>query len=166
MIIRRVVAARNMGQEARFLVAYRVATKCLVLNPALLWCPISDKIDFDTWFGISSNDYRYYLIFVNDFSKYLWLYLLYNHFDVFQIFMVFKNKVENLLGKKIKILHFDGDDEFMSHQFQSFLAYVGISHQLLCPHTPEHNSIAERKHHHIIETKLGLLAHFFMPPSY
>jgi hypothetical protein len=36
---------------------------------------------------------------------------------------------------------------------------VGIAHQVSCPHTHQQNGVAERKHHHIVEMGLALLAH-------
>jgi hypothetical protein len=32
-----------------------------------------------------------------------------------------------------------------------------------CPHTSQQNGIAERKHHHLVETGLALLAHSSLP---
>jgi histone deacetylase 1/2 len=43
---------------------------------------------------------------------------------------------------------------------------MGISHRVSCPHTSQQNGIAERKHHHIVETGLALLAHSSLPLPY
>ncbi|KAB2636821.1 hypothetical protein D8674_027355 [Pyrus ussuriensis x Pyrus communis] len=48
--------------------------------------------------------------------------------------------------------------EFVSTAFSQFLSSSGIHHQLTCPHTPEQNGCAERKHMHIVETARTLLA--------
>ena len=48
---------------------------------------------------------------------------------------------------------------------KSFLSTAGISH-LTSPHTPEHNGVSERKHRHIVGTRLSLLSHAGMPRSY
>jgi hypothetical protein len=44
-----------------------------------------------------------------------------------------------------------------------FFAQVGITHHISCPHTHHQNGAAERKHRHIVEVGLALLAHAFMP---
>lgn len=44
-----------------------------------------------------------------------------------------------------------------------FFTQVGISHHVSCPHTHQQNGSAERKHHHIVEVGLSLLAHASMP---
>lgn len=40
---------------------------------------------------------------------------------------------------------------------------MGISHQVSCPHAHQQNGAAERKHRHIVEVGLTLLAHASMP---
>lgn len=54
----------------------------------------------------------------------------------------------------------------MSTRFQKFLAFHGIAHHVSCRHTPEQNEIAERKHRHIVEMGLTLLAKAHMPIRY
>lgn len=41
----------------------------------------------------------------------------------------------------------------------TFPTHKGIVHQLSCPHTREQNGTVERKHRHIVEMGLTLLAH-------
>ena len=86
---------------------------------------------------VSINDYKYYLVFVDDFTKFTWLYLLKFKSDVFTIFKYFKATVENLLDHKIKILRTDCGREFTSNAFKEFCSTQGITHQLSCPHTPQ-----------------------------
>lgn len=47
-----------------------------------------------------------------------------------------------------------------------FFLKIGISHHVSCPHTHQQNGIAERKHRHIVEIGLSLLAHASMLLKY
>ena len=42
----------------------------------------------------------------------------------------------------------------------------GIMHKISCPYTSQQNGIAERKHRHLVETGLALLAYSHLPPKY
>ena len=44
-----------------------------------------------------------------------------------------------------------------------FFARVGISHHVSCPYAHQENGSTERKHRHIVEVGLSLLAHASMP---
>jgi len=56
----------------------------------------------------------------------------------------------------------DADNEFNSLGFVNHLAQNGKQH-VSCPHTPEHNGVAERKHRHIVETVMTLLFNAKVP---
>jgi histone deacetylase 1/2 len=45
----------------------------------------------------------------------------------------------------------------------SFFQRIGIAHHVSCPHAHQQNGSAERKHRHIVEVGLSLLAHASMP---
>lgn len=47
-----------------------------------------------------------------------------------------------------------------------FFDKLGILHRVSCPHTHQQNGTAERKHRHIVETGLTLLAHVSVPFPY
>ena len=74
--------------------------------------------------------------------------------------------VENLLCTKIVTLRSNSGGEFLSTQFSKFLRDSGIIHQLRCPHTPEQNGCAERKHRHLVETARTLLAASKVPHEF
>lgn len=64
----------------------------------------------------------------------------------------------------IKCLQSDWGGEFRS--FNTFLNLEGIRFRHNCPHTHHQNGVVERKHRHIVETGLTLLAQASMPLSF
>jgi hypothetical protein len=48
-------------------------------------------------------------------------------------------------------------------RLHSFFKKIWISHHVSCPHTHQQNGSAERKHRHIVEMGLSLLAQASMP---
>ena len=114
----------------------------------------------------SSNRYRYYLLFVDDFSRFSWLFLLKHKFEVLTTFKHFKATIENQLSKQIKYLRTDCGGEYSSNAFTDFCSSHGITHQFSCPHTPQQNGIVERKHRHIVESALTILSHASLPITY
>jgi histone deacetylase 1/2 len=54
----------------------------------------------------------------------------------------------------------------VSKKLNTFFRKVGISHLVSCPHAHQQNGAAERKHRHIVEVGLSLLAHSSMPLKY
>lgn len=117
----------------------------------------------DVWgpSSISANGNKYYLNFINDFSKFTWVYPLKNKADVYRIFMQFQNHVERLLGEKIVCMQTDWGGEYQN--LHTFFQTVGITHHVSCPYTHQQNGSAKRKHCHIVEVDLSLLAHASMP---
>lgn len=69
---------------------------------------------------LSVTGFRYYLIFIDDFSRYTWFFPLKCKSDVFTTFLSFKLQVEKLLAYSIKCLRTDGRGEFMNALFQDF----------------------------------------------
>lgn len=85
----------------------------------------------------SVTGFRFYVIFIDSFSRYTWLYLMHHKSDVFSYFIRFQALVENYFDSKIKIFHCDGGGEDNSTQFISHLKKCGITRHISCPHTPE-----------------------------
>lgn len=97
-----------------------------------------ELVHSDVWSSpiLSSNGYKYYVFFVDDFSRFSWLFPIKFKSDVFSCFMKFKCYAENLLSTKIKFFQSDGGGEYTSNQFKDFLQKNGIGHRISCPHTP------------------------------
>ena len=63
---------------------------------------------------------RYFITFIDDSSRYPYVYLLKHKDEAFNAFKVYKAEVENQLGKNIKILKIDRGDEYFSNDFNEF----------------------------------------------
>jgi hypothetical protein len=68
----------------------------------------------------SLSRYVYYVSFNDDFSRKTWIYFLKDKIEVFNKLKEFKELVENLSEKKIKILRSDNGGEFTSNEFKEF----------------------------------------------
>ena len=85
---------------------------------------------------VSVNGFRYYILFVDHYSRFSWFYLLKSKSEAFDKFVHFNAMVANQFSLKIKTFRSDGGGEFTSNEFKSYLSNHGITHQLSCPHTP------------------------------
>jgi transposase InsO family protein len=101
----------------------------------------------------SIGGYKYHVVFIDDLSRFTWIYPLYHKSKVFATFVKFKLLVENQFSTKIKQLKLDGGGEYTSIQFQFFLSQNGIVHRKSCPYTSQQNGLAERKLRHILENR-------------
>lgn len=109
---------------------------------------------------------KYYILFVDDYSKYTWLFPMRFKHEALDFFIKFKTNVENIFSSSIKYLQTDGGGEYLSGKFQNFLSQNGISHRLSCPHHPEQNGVSERKHRHVVDMGLTLLATAGIPSEF
>ena len=94
------------------------------------------------------------MMFIDNFSKYGYIYLLHEKSQSLDIFKNFKVKVENKLSKKIKSARFDRGDEYYDRYdglgeqclepFAKFLKKCGIIPQYTMLGSPTMNDVAER----------------------
>ena len=74
----------------------------------------------------SWNGQQYFILFIDDYSRYGSLYLIKEKSQSLDMFKAFKAEVENQLNKKIKIVKFD-------HGGECYGRYDGFGEQRLCP---------------------------------
>ncbi|MBE2321325.1 DDE-type integrase/transposase/recombinase, partial [Solirubrobacter sp. CPCC 204708] len=87
---------------------------------------------------------RYYVTFIDDSSRKVWVYFLKNKSDVFDTFKKWKALVETETGLKLKCLRSDNGGEYIDGGFKEFCAANGIRFQKTIPGTPQQNGVAER----------------------
>jgi Integrase core domain/GAG-pre-integrase domain len=91
----------------------------------------------------SYNNFCYYVIFIDDFSRTTWVYLLTSKDEVFQRFLEFIIFLENQYNTTIKIFRFDNGIEYVNKTFSNYFQQKGILHQTSYIYTPEQNGISE-----------------------
>lgn len=94
---------------------------------------------------------KYYVSFIDDFSRKVFVYIIKQKSQVFECFKKFKALVENQTDKKIKIFRSDGGKEYDNHQFRDLFEQEGVAHQKTAPFNPEQYGLAERMNRSIME---------------
>ncbi|TYK02509.1 gag/pol protein [Cucumis melo var. makuwa] len=79
------------------------------------------------------GSFEYFISFIDDYSRYGYLYLMEHKSKALEKFKEYKAEVENLLSKKIKILRYDRGREYMDLSFQDYMIEHGIQSQLSAP---------------------------------
>ena len=106
---------------------------------------------------------KYFVTFIDDFSKFYYIYLLHSKDEVLSKFMVYKTEVENQCNVKIKRLRSDRGGEY---HFPGYCENVGIIHKTSAPYTPQQNGVAERKNRTLIEMINAMLSNSGLTTGY
>lgn len=109
----------------------------------------------------SSNGYNYYIIFVDAYTRYTWLYFLKHKSDAFKAFTQFHTLIQTQFQHKLKAIQSDSGGEY--RVFTKHLTELGIQHRFTCPHTSHQNGSVERKHRYLVDMGLSLLAQSGLP---
>jgi histone deacetylase 1/2 len=81
----------------------------------------------------STSSAKYFILFLDDYSRYTWFYPLQTKDQALPVFKQFKLQIENQFDAKIKCLQSDNGGEYRS--FMTFLQQSGILHRFSCPYT-------------------------------
>ncbi|KAI3782063.1 hypothetical protein L2E82_12095 [Cichorium intybus] len=106
---------------------------------------------------------RYFFLIVDDYSRYMWVFIIKSKDEALQSFKRFKVKVENETSFKVKALRTDQGGEFVSNEFKNFCDKEGIRRQLTAPYTPQQNGVVERRNRTILGVTRSLLKTMNVP---
>ena len=106
---------------------------------------------------------EYFVTFLDDHTRYVWVYILKQKSEVFWCFQEWKALVEKSNGRKIKIFRSDNGGEYTSTEFDTYLTKEGIKQELTIPHSPQQNGAAERLNRTLIEGVRTMLADSKLP---
>jgi len=93
-----------------------------------------EVIHSDVWGPCEVNSisgHRWFVTFIDCFSRYTWLYLLKHKSDVFSVFKDLNALIENQFGSTIKILRTDNGTEYMNLEFGISLPRMALNIKLL-----------------------------------
>ena len=77
--------------------------------------------------------------------------------QTFSKFLEFKALMEKHTGKHVKALRRDNGGEYISNEFKNFYSKELIQGELIVPHNPQHNGVAERKNRSIVGAARAML---------
>ncbi|PWA94304.1 retrotransposon protein [Artemisia annua] len=104
----------------------------------------------------SLGNKKYFVTFIDDASRFCYVYLLHTKDEALDKFKVFKTEVELQQSSLIKRFRTDRGGEYMDTlYFQS----VGIIHETTAPYTPQQNGISERKNRVLKEMVNSMLSY-------
>ena len=109
---------------------------------------------------------RYFVTFIDDFSRFTHVYMIQNKSEVLDKFQEFVQLTENLMGYRVKALRSDNAQEYKSMAFMQYCKEKGIRKDNTIPYTPEHNGVAERMNRTIMETARSMLYHAHLPLNF
>jgi transposase InsO family protein len=108
----------------------------------------------------------YFLTFIDDFSRKIWIYFLRHKSETFTKFKEFKAEAEKQSGKFLKVLRSDGGGEYNSREFATFCKSQGIIMQATTRYTPQQNGVAERKNQTIMNMARTLLKEKYLSNTF
>ena len=87
---------------------------------------------------------KYFITFIDDFSRKVWIKFLRTKDEAFSSFREWKQLVETQTGKKVKCLRTDNGLEFCNKAFDGLCKEAGIKRHKTCSYTPQQNGVSER----------------------
>ena len=72
--------------------------------------------------------------------------------------------IESQFSLKIKSIQTDWGGEYK--KLNTYFKTISIHHRVICPHTHEQNDMVERRHRHIVKTRLNLLGQCYALVKY
>ena len=107
---------------------------------------------------------KYFITFIDDCTKYCYVYLLKSKDEALEKFILYKNEVENQLNRRIKRLRSDRGGEYET-PIGDYCAKYGIVHEVTAPYSPQSNGVAERKNRTLKEMMNAMLLSSGLPQN-
>ena len=114
----------------------------------------------------AKGGFVYFITFIDDYSRYGYLYLMRYKSEAFEKFKEFRNEVEKQLGRSIKSLKSDRGGKYLSQAFLDYLRDNGSLSQWTPPYTPQHNGVVERRNRTLLDMVRSMMGKENLPKSF
>lgn len=127
-----------------------------------------DILHSDLWMSpiLSFVGHKYYVLFLNDFTNFLWTFPISRKSHVFETFKSLTQLIQTPFLQKVKTFQCDNGGEYNNELFQKYCTDHGLVFRFSCPHTSSQNGKAERKIRTINNMIRTMLAHSSVPPRF
>jgi transposase InsO family protein len=117
-----------------------------------------------TYTSIGGNKYGF--VIVDDYTRYTWVFFLYDKSDVYDLFKSFVKRVQNEFETTIKKIRSDNGSEFKNTRIKDLCDDLGIGHQFSPTYTPQSNGVVERKNRTLIDMTRSMLGEYNVSHSF
>ncbi|GJT01405.1 putative RNA-directed DNA polymerase [Tanacetum coccineum] len=123
-------------------------------------------------FPVGIGGHKSFITFIDDYSRYMYLFLINEKSESLDMFNTFKAKVENQLDCKIKVVRSDRGGEYYGRHtdvgqaprsFFDFCKDHGIINHYTMPGTPQQNGVAERRNRTLMDMVRSMLTNSNLP---
>jgi len=109
---------------------------------------------------------EYFILFIDDFSRMVWIGLMKHKDEAFENFKSFKALEENESDHKIKCLRSNRGGEFTSNEFLDFCEEHGIRREFSIARTPQQNGVVERMNRTVQQMARAMLDESGTPATF
>ncbi|GJR40639.1 zinc finger, CCHC-type containing protein [Tanacetum coccineum] len=132
----------------------RQAFKSITRKSVIFELIHSDLCDFHATPSLGNK--KYVITFIDDASRFCYVYLLHAKDEALDKFRIYKTEVELQQNDFFKTLRTDRGGEYYD---PVFFQSVGIIHETIAPYTPQQNGVAERKNRALKEMVNSMLSY-------
>jgi len=133
------------------------AVNALKLVHGDLYGPIMPATNCGRW---------YFLLLMDDCSRYMWLQLLTSKDEAVAAIKKFKIRTEVESGKKLRVMRTDRGGEFTSVEFAAYCADQGVGQHHTAPYSPQQNSVVERRNQTMVGMARSMMKAKGMPARF
>ncbi|GJU68019.1 putative zinc finger, CCHC-type containing protein [Tanacetum coccineum] len=116
--------------------------------------------------GFCIGGHKSFITFIDDYARYMYLFLIDEKSESLDMFKTFKAEVKNQFDRKIKVVRLDRGGEYYGRHtdvgqalgsFFTFCKDLGIINQYTMLGTPQQNGVAERRNHTVMDMVHSML---------
>lgn len=106
---------------------------------------------------------RYFLLLVDDHSRFMWLVLLATKDGAAEALKRFQAEAQTEARRKLRTLRTDRGGEFTSNALAAHFAHTGVKRHLTAPYAPQQNGVVERRNQTVVGMARSMMKAKKMP---
>lgn len=115
---------------------------------------------------LGHGNFKYFINFIDCYSRFIWEYPLVVRSDAFKNFLDFQTRSERQLGHQILNLRLDNAPELIDGAFKLHAKSVGLSYEKTVPDASQQNGVAERANWTLCSMARAMLIDSEMPDRF